>query len=146
MEINEYAFGLLDISDKAWFEFLALQADATVFHHPLWSICLSESYRYRPFVIVMKDSEGKIVGGLPVMEIDSWLTGKRWVSLPFTDHCSPLLRNKDDLEKFCLGVFAKSNELKGDGLELRFKILGADTGANNTNYYIHYLKCSTTFP
>jgi hypothetical protein len=35
--------------------------------------------------------EGKIVTLLPFMEIRSWLTGTRGVSLPFTDECAPIL-------------------------------------------------------
>jgi hypothetical protein len=31
------------------------------------------------------------------MEIDSWLTGKRGISLPFTDACEPLYQNPDSL-------------------------------------------------
>ena len=27
---------------------------------------------------------------LPLMEVDSWLTGRRGISLPFTDECEPL--------------------------------------------------------
>ena len=32
----------------------------------------------------------RIQGLLPIMEVDSWLTGRRGISLPFTDECEPL--------------------------------------------------------
>ena len=91
---------LINISDKHWIKIVEQSSGATVFHHPFWSTCLSQSYGYCPFVAVMKSSDDLIHAGLPVMEINSWLTSKRWVALPFSDHCSPLLQNKDDLEVF----------------------------------------------
>ncbi len=48
----------------------------------------------------------QILVGLPMMEINSRITGKRWVALPFTDHCSPLLQDKNDLEKLTINEIA----------------------------------------
>ena len=36
---------------------------------------------------------------MPVMEVNSFLTGKRGVSLPFTDHCQPILSDKTDFQE-----------------------------------------------
>jgi hypothetical protein len=60
---------------------------ASVFHHPVWINLLADSYGYRPFVIAVMNQKGEIIAGLPIMEINSFLTGRRWVSLPFSDHC-----------------------------------------------------------
>jgi lipid II:glycine glycyltransferase (peptidoglycan interpeptide bridge formation enzyme) len=57
---------------------------------------------------------------LPVMEVDSFLTGKRGVSLPFSDMCEPLVGGKKDFEELFRQalVFGKKNnwhhlELRG---------------------------------
>ena len=36
---------------------------------------------------------------LPVMEVNSPLTGKRGVSLPFTDYCEPIVSNDEQFEE-----------------------------------------------
>jgi hypothetical protein len=37
------------------------------------------------------------VNGLPFCQISSWLSGRRLVSLPFSDHCTPLVENSEQL-------------------------------------------------
>jgi len=86
----------MSISDPAWLEFVSAQPEATLFHHPAWSHLLAEVYGYVPFVRAFVDDAGTLVAGLPVMEIRSALTGRRFVSLPFTDYCPPLVRQGED--------------------------------------------------
>ena len=60
-----------------------------------WVKVLNDSYSYKPkYFLAYKDNE--LVGILPLMFIESWLTGKRAVSLPFSDFCGPLF--KADIE------------------------------------------------
>ena len=69
---------------------MLLTADrATFFHTTAWARVLSESYGYKPLYFATIDN-GKLAGLIPVMEINSFLTGKRGVSLPFTDICHPV--------------------------------------------------------
>jgi hypothetical protein len=72
-----------------WDECLANFPEATFFHTVAWARVLNGSYGYRPFYITMNRGN-RMTSALPLMEIDSWLTGKRGVSLPFTDECGPL--------------------------------------------------------
>jgi hypothetical protein len=88
---SDKSFLVLEPSDPRWAKYILTKPQANLFHHPSWIRVISESYNYRSFVVAEIDSSGKLVGGLPLMEIDSILTGKRWVSLPFTDHCEPLV-------------------------------------------------------
>lgn len=80
----------IGVDDPRWLSFIQQQPDCTIFHHPGWSSLLSECYGYRPFVIAVENASGEVLAGLPMMEVRSWLTGNRWVSLPFTDYCPPL--------------------------------------------------------
>lgn len=59
------------------------------FHSAAWARTLEESYGYKPMYFA-KVENGGLRALLPVMEVDSWLTGKRGVSLPFSDTCEPL--------------------------------------------------------
>jgi hypothetical protein len=61
----------------------------TFFHSSAWARVLKESYGYLPLYLVLS-VDGTVAGCLPLMQIDSWLTGRRGASLPFTDECVPL--------------------------------------------------------
>lgn len=57
---------------------------------------------------------------LPLMEVDSWLTGRRGIALPFTDECAPLGTAEKDFQplfqnavKFGASRRWKSIELRG---------------------------------
>lgn len=77
-------------ADDRWGAFVDSIPEATIFHIPAWIDLLAECYGYVPFAVVICDAKGEIQAGLPMMEVSSPLTGRRWVSLPFTDHCNPL--------------------------------------------------------
>jgi len=64
-------------------------AGATVFHSSAWARVLKESYGYKPLYFA-KVENSNLRALLSVMEVDSWVTGKRGVSLPFSDACEPL--------------------------------------------------------
>ena len=78
------------LSDPAWDRDLAEFPEATCFHTAGWARVLRDSYGYRPCYFVTRRA-GRNAALLPVMEVASWLTGRRGVSLPFTDCCEPLL-------------------------------------------------------
>ena len=63
---------------------------ARSFIRPLWARVLSESYDYTPLYFTAVDN-GRIHALVPIMEVNSILTGRRGVSLPFTDFCRPII-------------------------------------------------------
>ena len=79
-------------TDSRWLRVLEGAADATIFHHPGWLKVLEETYGYRPLCVLAEDAAGP-AGVLPLMEVRSWLTGTRAVSLPFSDCCGAIARN-----------------------------------------------------
>lgn len=91
---------LLSPHDERWMRFITDHTEATPFHHPAWMGLLATSYRYRPFIVAVTASDGSIEAGLPMMEVHSRLTGRRWVALPFTDHCQPLVTDPSALSSF----------------------------------------------
>lgn len=81
---------LMTPSDHRWLTFVDSDPNSSIFHHPAWINLVAECYGYRPFVVAVCNKDGAIKAGLPMMEVKSSLTGRRWISLPFTDHCHPL--------------------------------------------------------
>lgn len=90
--------------DPHWLGFLKTQPDATVFHHPAWSRLLGETYGHRALALVQADEDGQIVAGLPLLEMRGMLSRRRFVSLPFTDHCPPLASTPDGLARLTLSL------------------------------------------
>jgi len=71
---------------------------ATFFHGAAWTRVLAETYGYEPLFLVECRS-GALQSVLPLMEVSSWLTGKRGISLPFTDRVEPLCADCDAFDR-----------------------------------------------
>ncbi|WP_459947188.1 lipid II:glycine glycyltransferase FemX [Desulfocastanea catecholica] len=72
-----------------WDELLLTQPESTFFHSSHWARVLHTTYGYTPLYFTVRNND-KLSALVPVMEIDSFLTGKRGVSLPFTDFSQPI--------------------------------------------------------
>ena len=75
---------------EGWDALLLSHPDYSFFHSSAWASVLFESYHYTPNYFTIID-DGKLLALIPVMEVNSFLTGRRGVSLPFTDYCNPIL-------------------------------------------------------
>jgi hypothetical protein len=83
--------------DSRWDGLVASHPRASVFHQKGWLKALAMTYGYRPLVLT-STAEGKpLTDGIIFGEIKSWITGSRLVSLPFADHCEPLLNGADEV-------------------------------------------------
>jgi hypothetical protein len=82
---------ILDPTKTAdWDAKFAALPGASFFGTQAWAKVLQASYGYTPLYFALMDS-GVLKALLPMMEVSSFLTGKRGVSLPFTDYCQPLV-------------------------------------------------------
>jgi hypothetical protein len=57
--------------------------------------------------------------GIAFCEVKSWVSGSRLVSLPFSDHCQPLLEPKRDVEAFARYLQAACDLPKWKYIEIR---------------------------
>ena len=78
------------VDHSGWDELLLSNHAYSFFCSSHWAKVLSESYHYRPLYFILVD-RGRLLVLVPVMEIKSLLTGRRGVSLPFTDYCDPVI-------------------------------------------------------
>jgi hypothetical protein len=81
-----------------WEAQLAHLPDATFFHGRAWTRVLHDTYGHRPVYFCRYAGE-QLRQLLPMMEVSSPLTGRRGVSLPFADFCSPLSAGADDVSE-----------------------------------------------
>jgi len=80
-----------------WDNFLLENRDFSFFHSSAWAKVLKASYGYDPIYFV-SIAAGQLCLLVPFMNIVSPLTGRRGVSLPFTDRCAPFYLDKGLLE------------------------------------------------
>jgi len=79
------------LCDERWLNFTEQHASASVFHTRPWLEALKRSYGYEPIVFTTSAPTEKLSDGIVFCRVESWLTGRRLVSLPFADHCQPLV-------------------------------------------------------
>ncbi|HEY3862897.1 MAG TPA: GNAT family N-acetyltransferase [Verrucomicrobiae bacterium] len=77
------------LGSSDWDAQVGAHPKSTVFHGSGWARVLRDTYGHRPCYFTRFEA-GKLTSLLPVMEVSSWLAGRRGVSLPFTDACAAL--------------------------------------------------------
>lgn len=82
---------VLELTDPRWGDFVTRQPSATPFHHPDWGRLIADCYGFRAFAVATSDAAGKLRAGLPVIEVRHFRGEPKWVTLPFTDYCPPLV-------------------------------------------------------
>lgn len=83
--------------DARWAELVERHPKASVFQTVGWLQALQRTYGYRCVAFTTSPLNAQLENGVVVCQVRSWLTGNRMVSLPFSDHCEPLLDSGRDL-------------------------------------------------
>jgi hypothetical protein len=86
------------IEHENWNSLLLSLPGSSFFHTSTWADILNKSYGYKPFYLINTEQRSPS-SVLPLMEVTSFLTGKRGVSLPFTDYCEPLTSQSGQFEE-----------------------------------------------
>lgn len=77
------------LNQTDWNAKLAFPSAESFFNTREWAQVLTETYGFRPQYLAQTEGN-EVVALLPMMEVDSWMTGRRGVGLPFSDACEPL--------------------------------------------------------
>ena len=113
-----------------------------MFHTPHWLRALQLTYGYQPGALTTAAPDEPLTSGLVFCHINSWLTGRRIVSLPFSDHCEPLADTPEELDAM-LAQLRRAG--KNRYVELRPVLTKPDisTGfAISDTYYLHIVDLS----
>src|SRR5215472_12305797 len=85
------------LSDPRWPSLVERHTCASAFHTAGWLRALSETYGYATLAVTSSEPSAELTNALPVCRVNSRLTGRRLVSLPFSDHCQPIANSDDEL-------------------------------------------------
>lgn len=98
---QELKVHLLDpLHDSRWGDFVAHHPAASVFHQKGWLEASARTYGYQPLVLTNTPEGKALENGVALCRVSSWLTGPRLVSLPFADHCEPLVNDPEESRAF----------------------------------------------
>lgn len=86
------------LRDARWSDFVQRHPDAGLFHSTGWLEALRRTYGYEPLVVTTSQEDESLSNGIVLCRVHSRVTGRRLVSLPFSDHCEPLVRDASELE------------------------------------------------
>jgi CelD/BcsL family acetyltransferase involved in cellulose biosynthesis len=94
-------YRLNPLTDPRWARLVERHPNASVFHTPSWLEALRRTYGFTPTAITTSAPDIELENGIVFCEVRSWLTGRRLVSLPFSDHCDPLVDHDEQLPALC---------------------------------------------
>jgi hypothetical protein len=138
-------FSINPLSDQRWESFVSRHPNATPFHAKGWLEALRRTYGYEPIVFTTAPPRQELENGIVFCRICSWITGNRLVSLPFSDHCQPLV---DDPRTLALIIQSVEECVRREGLgyaEFRPQFLKDALSDDNPQlnaletYYLHVI-------
>ena len=107
------------IRDERWDELLHNHPDASIFHTRGWLEALQRTYGYQPVAFTFSPPGRPLTNAVPFCKIRSWLYGHRLVSLPFSDHSTPLVEHSEQLGSLLFCLREKLRSMKWSYIELR---------------------------
>ena len=131
---------------KEWDSLVISFKEHTAFHSSCWLKVLKEAYRYNIFAVLLYQ-ENICVAVLPVVTVHSFITGKRGVSISFSDFAFPLSNGNTELVEIACGKILdigredgwKYFELRGAAL-----LQGFEPYDVYYHHHIYLCKCAKT--
>ena len=105
--------------DSRWDDLVVRHPCAAAFHERGWLQALARTYGYEPIVLTTAPAGKPLKDGVVLCRVSSWLTGSRLVSLPFADHCEPLLNGLNESLEFMNWLRVECDRQHWKYIELR---------------------------
>jgi hypothetical protein len=99
--LEDGVYAIDPLQDDRWPELIAQHPNASVFHTRGWLGALQATYGYAPVAFTTSAPHVHLTNAVLFCAVRSWLTGSRFVSLPFSDHCEPLIDCAEQFGTLC---------------------------------------------
>lgn len=107
------------LTDPRWGRLLERNPRASLFHSAPWLEALRRTYGYQPVAYTTSDPRAELENALVFCRVESWLTGWRLVSLPFSDYCELLVNDLWELRVLLAGLESRAQGEKWRYIEIR---------------------------
>ena len=126
------------LRDQRWVALIEQHPNASLFHTLEWLRALQCTYSYEPVGFTDAAPGEPLRSALLFCRVRSWMTGARLVSLPFSDHCEPLVASRDTLGRM-LEVLQTLLLNEGRYIEMRplTAVAGAQGFVPSAEYCLH---------
>jgi hypothetical protein len=137
-------YSLDPLSDPRWDALISRHPKASIFHQRAWLEALQRTYGYKPIVFTTSEGSSELKNGLLFCQINSWLTGPRLVSLPFSDHCEPLCDSLEEMTALMQHSQAAVDSREWKYLEIRptnehFGEASSESALQPIGHYFHHV-------
>jgi FemAB-related protein (PEP-CTERM system-associated) len=127
--------------------FVEQQAKETFYFNQAWLDLISRLFGYEVIPLTTTNGAGEITGFLPLCYLQSPLTGRRLVSLPFSDYCPLLATDEVSANDLVNQAIALARAKRVKYLELRTgskEVLAQHPDLVEGNLYVRWIKPLTT--
>ena len=107
------------LQDSRWADLVDRHPRSSAFHTVAWLDALRRTYGYQPVAYTISPPGTCLQNALLFCRVESWITGRRLVSLPFSDHCELLVDNAADEQVLVSAAYQKLHLEKLRYFELR---------------------------
>src|ERR1700733_4321760 len=107
------------LTDPRWNDLVSRHDRASAFHQRGWLEALSRTYGYDALALTTAADGKAMQDALVFCRVSSWITGTRLVSLPFADHCEPLVHDQPELAEFLNRLQSERTPQKWRYIEIR---------------------------
>ncbi|MGA8813029.1 MAG: GNAT family N-acetyltransferase [Candidatus Sulfotelmatobacter sp.] len=107
------------LKDPRWDKFLLKHPRASLFHSSAWLEALQRTYGFQPIAYTTSSAGQDLENAIVACRVESWLTGRRLVSLPFSDHCEPLVDGAEDRNVLMAALAREVEQERCRYLEIR---------------------------
>ena len=132
---------------KKWDQYVIQSNDSSFYHQIGWKAVVEGIYGHRSFYLYAEDDDGNVIGILPTFLIDSFLFGKRMVSIPFAPYgglcCKDVNVGKKLLDSMlCIGndLNVKEYEFRGSPFSLSYDFTSNSFYKSDYSQYVTFHK------
>jgi len=134
------------VSDPRWDRFVDKHELGRLYHRAGWKLFLENSFPHmKGYYLSLLGRDGEeIVAGLPVYLVQSWIMGKKLVSIPYATLCDPLIETPEQWRRLANAALELGDRFGVDHLEIRTLrstcMQGDERFVENCFYKHHYLE------
>lgn len=133
------------LEDSRWSTLVQNHPQSSIFHTSGWLDALYRTYGYEPIAATTSSTGTPLENAVVCCRVNSWLTGRRLVSLPFSDHCAPLVDDETEKNEMLVALAKEVHEQNLLYLEVRpvggFEERGFES---SMQHYLHQIDLAPT--
>ena len=108
------------LRNHRWDRFVEQHPFGWITHLSGWKKVLDNTFPHmHGYYLTLFDSAGYIKAALPIYSVDSWLIGRRLVSIPFATLCDPLVTDSADMERLVSAAVTLSEKISIPRIEIK---------------------------